>query len=93
MSSEVKHYDLKISGRVQGVGYRAFAKRTAIQLGLRGFVKNMMDGTVYIEVEGDKDTLDRYVIQCRKGPGWAHVDNVKVTESPYQSFEDFRVSF
>ncbi len=93
MPSEVKHYDIKITGRVQGVGYRAFAKRTAMQLGLKGFVKNMMDGTVYIEAEGTKESLDRYVIQCQKGPGWAHVEHVKITESPPQSFKEFKVSF
>jgi acylphosphatase len=93
MPSEVIHYNLIVTGRVQGVGFRAFSSRTANQIGLKGYVKNTLDGSVYIEVEGSREILDRYVNECKKGPGWAYVENVTVSESQVQSFKDFKVRY
>ena len=93
MSPEKIHFNLKITGRVQGVGYRAFASRVARNLNLTGYVKNLPDGSVYVEVEGPRELVDHMVIQCKKGPGWAHVESVIASEAPLQSFSEFRVKY
>lgn len=87
------HYQLRVSGRVQGVGYRAFVSRMAANFALKGFVKNMPDGTVYIEIEGDREILDQFVQKCKEGPGWANVEQVKIVQGPLTGYEDFRVRY
>lgn len=65
-----------VRGRVQGVGYRAFAAEQAARLGLRGWVRNLMDGGVEVLVEGDRSTLDLFHAQLERGPRLAHVSAV-----------------
>jgi len=93
MSSAFLHYRIRVTGRVQGVGYRAFALRLANRLDLRGFVQNLPDGTVLIEAEGTANALNQFIIECKKGPGWAHVSSVDYSKFPVQSFEDFRIKY
>ena len=87
----VFNYIITVKGRVQGVGYRAFAVKMAKGLGLVGYVKNMPDGTVKIEAEGKKEDLDRFVILCEKGPGWAYIEKFSLIESPVQGYRDFKI--
>ena len=84
---------MTVFGRVQGVGYRAFALRTAQRLGVSGFVKNNPDGSVYIEAEGDEDTLATFLQLCRQGPGWARVERINHTEYPVTGHNGFRVKY
>jgi acylphosphatase len=93
MSAKIVHYEIKVRGRVQGVGYRAFAAKNARVLGLKGFVKNLADGSVLVEVEGPNELLDQFVLECKKGPGWAYVDNVVALESTFQGYEGFVVRY
>jgi acylphosphatase len=93
MSPEKIHFNLKITGRVQGVGYRAFASRVARNMNLTGYVKNLPDGSVYIEVEGPRELVGQMVNQCKNGPGWAYVENVVTSEAPLQSFSEFQVKY
>ena len=72
-----------ISGRVQGVGFRAFTKRNATQLGIRGYAKNLANGKVEVVAEGDRATLDRLLVALRKGPSASKVDDVKIEERPF----------
>lgn len=67
-----------ISGRVQGVGYRAFAERTARGLGLGGFAANLADGRVLCEAEGPDAAVDEFAAALRRGPAFARVDGVTV---------------
>ena len=69
---------LRISGRVQGVGYRYTAYDVARQLGLRGWVRNTYDGCVESEAEGPSRAVQKYVAWCHKGPRMAHVTKVEV---------------
>jgi len=62
-----------VVGRVQGVGFRAWTARRATQLGLRGRVRNVRDGSVEIEVTGDRPSVDRLIELVRRGPSSAHV--------------------
>lgn len=73
-------FHLIISGRVQGVGYRAWASQQAKKLGLSGWVRNRRDGTVEALVSGDADMLDSMVEYCHEGPIAARVDRVSVHE-------------
>jgi acylphosphatase len=56
-------------------------------------VKNLADGSVLVEVEGPIELLDQFVLECKKGPGWAYVDNVVALESTFQGYEGFVVRY
>lgn len=66
--------EANITGRVQGVGFRYFTSRTAAELGLLGWVKNMKDGSVEICAEGEAEAIDDLLRWCKQGP-----PNSKVT--------------
>ena len=80
---------LRISGRVQGVGYRAWAVRTAARLGVRGWVRNRADGTVEALIIGDAPALAAMVEACRQGPRAATVRDVAVSEAEDDGSADF----
>jgi acylphosphatase len=67
-----------ISGRVQGVWYRASTKQKAEELGLAGWVKNTVDGNVEAVFEGEESTVNEMISWCRIGPPLAQVDDVKI---------------
>ena len=69
---------LRITGRVQGVGYRAWALQIATRLGLRGWVRNRADGSVEALVIGDADAVAAMIEACRDGPFAARVGEVAV---------------
>ncbi len=73
----VKHFEIKISGKVQGVFFRVSAKHEAERLGLTGFAKNCEDGSVCIEAEGDEVALREFLVWCREGPEGARVENIE----------------
>jgi len=74
----VTRADLLISGRVQGVFYRASAQQEAMRLGLVGEVRNLPDGGVEAIVEGPKERVEEFIDWCRQGPPSADVENVRV---------------
>lgn len=76
MDYELKHIKLTVAGQVQGVWFRASTKDQADNLGINGFVRNLLNGKVYIEAEGTEEQLQLFVIWCKKGPRLAHVDEV-----------------
>lgn len=84
-----KHFNIKVYGRVQGVFFRATALEEAEKLGLVGFVRNESDGSVYIEVEGEKENLDKFISWCHVGPPLARVDKVEVKEGAVKNFSRF----
>ncbi|MFN2145138.1 MAG: acylphosphatase [Anaerolineales bacterium] len=67
-----------ISGRVQGVGFRGFTATTAQRIGLTGWVRNKVNGTVETVAEGDQAQLDAFIRQISAGPGPSYVDNVEI---------------
>jgi len=69
---------LAITGRVQGVGYRDWAITTALRLGLTGWVRNRMDGSVEALVVGEDQDVGAMIDACRRGPAMARVDNVDI---------------
>ena len=80
--NEKQRLHASISGRVQGVGFRAFTANQANRLGLTGWVRNRYDGSVETVAEGDRDTLESFLRQLRNGPGPAYVDEVDVEWLP-----------
>ena len=83
-----------ITGRVQGVGYRYFTIRRAEQLGLKGWVKNLYNGVVETEVEGDKSDIKTLIEYLWQGPSLSRVTDVKVNWLNYTGeYNDFSVRF
>lgn len=82
-------YRIHIKGFVQGVGFRWNAAREARSRGITGFVKNMPDGSVYIEAEGSTEILDDYVSWCRLGPAFSAVESVAVDPSQPAGYTEF----
>jgi len=86
----MKHFDLKISGLVQGVGFRFFASQKADFLNLTGFIKNNPEGTVSIEIEGSDKNLEEFIDWCRRGPPGAEVKKLEVKEGKLVNFREFK---
>jgi acylphosphatase len=81
-----------VSGRVQGVGYRMFARDEARRHGLLGGVRNLGDGRVEVEVEGERGTVEAFISVLRAGPPMARVIDLQVQwESAAGQHVDFRV--
>ncbi|MEX1281526.1 MAG: acylphosphatase [Acidimicrobiia bacterium] len=70
-----------VSGRVQGVFFRASARRVAQALGVSGWVRNRPDGTVEAFAQGDPESLDEFVAWLEQGPTDAHVTDVEVADA------------
>lgn len=83
------HYDIRVTGKVQGVQYRKSSVQQAWEMGVTGYAMNMDDGSVRIEAEGTREALDRFVAWCRVGPPNARVAHVQVTEAPLQDHTVF----
>jgi acylphosphatase len=87
-----KNITLKIHGEVQGVGFRDAAYWKARELSVFGFVMNEPDGIVYIEAEGEKVALEKFLAWCQKGPITAKVSNVDVIwADAHGKFTGFRI--
>ncbi len=80
-----------VTGRVQGVGYRWFARHAARELGLAGFVRNQADGSVEALACGDAESLEQFRLRLLEGPPMAHVDNVRAetVALPGRLFDEF----
>jgi len=80
-----------VSGKVQGVGFRYSALKKANELGLKGFIRNKTDGSVYIEIEGEPEILDHFTEWCRMGPSWAQVNDLYLENIPLSNFVSFEI--
>lgn len=80
----------RVEGRVQGVGFRWWAVRTAERLGLRGTVRNLPDGSVEIDASGPDDALELFAELLRDGPPSARVDAVRPFPPKGPAPEGFR---
>ncbi|MCG2587851.1 acylphosphatase [Rhodohalobacter sulfatireducens] len=91
MNTISKH--LIISGRVQGVGFRYFTYRNANELRLKGWVKNLRDGTVETVLTGDAENVYEMVEKLKEGPASARVDNIENVDGSVdsESFNDFTI--
>lgn len=78
-SEQVVRLTARVRGRVQGVGYRFFARRAAVGLGLRGYVCNLPDGAVETVAEGTRGDLEALLSALWRGPSGARVDAVETS--------------
>lgn len=80
-----------VAGRVQGVGFRWFAKETADALGLAGWVRNRADGSVEAEVEGTQEALDEFERRLRTGNSAAKVAGIETKPAAVRNETTFRI--
>lgn len=83
------HLNIKLTGKVQGVTFRETTKYVADQSGIKGFVRNEPDGSLYLEAEAAQWELDAFMEWCNDGPDRARVDTCEVTEGELKGFKDF----
>lgn len=84
--------EAQVLRRVQGVGYRFFVQNSAKLLGLKGYVKNLPNGSVEVVAEGAKKELNDLLLAMKKGPGLARISEIKEKwSSATREFEDFLV--
>ena len=81
-----------ISGRVQGVGFRFFAQRSARDNSIRGWVRNLPDGSVETVAEGDEDAVALYLERLRRGPMGAKVTGLSAVEVPASNYPSFEIT-
>ncbi len=82
-----------VRGRVQGVGFRYNARAEAARLGIGGYARNRPDGAVEVEVEGDEAAVDRMLSWLKRGPRFAKVDSVDVSDVPTTGDQRFDIAF
>lgn len=90
----IKHVDITITGKVQGVGFRYAALDEGLELGLKGTVKNLDKNQIYIETEGEVDQLKLFLRWCHEGPKGAKIDKVDYASTEdLKNFEGFTAEF
>ena len=83
---------VKITGRVQGVCYRMETKRAAVEKGVKGWVRNRIDGSVEGVFEGDKEKVEEVLIWCHDGPLLANVEKIEAVPQDYKKeFKGFTI--
>jgi len=87
----VRTAQVRIEGRVQGVGYRLWTQRAALALGLEGWVRNRRDGSVEAVFQGASGAVDAMLAACEQGPPGAVVTNVEVLGEGVGAFTGFEV--
>lgn len=87
----ISHYTIIVTGQVQKVGFRFQANLEANRNNLRGFVRNEADGSVYIEIEGEDDSIRHFLRWCQEGPSKAYVKNVDIRKGPVSGYTEFLI--
>ncbi len=87
-------YEIKITGRVQGVGFRYFVQKRANEFNIKGWVKNMPGGSVVVMAQGDFNDMETFMDHLRIGPSLARVLKVEKNQMPeLEDFSDFRIRY
>ena len=84
---------IKVSGKVQGVFFRASTKGRAEELGICGWVKNESDGSVLIEAEGEEGSMNEFLNWCKAGPLMSKVENVSTETIEAGNYTDFKIRY
>ncbi len=94
MSREAACARIIVTGRVQGVFYRAHTEEKALELGLAGWVRNRADGSVEIVAEGPRPAIEKLIAWCHEGPPMANVKGVLVDwQPPTGEFATFETTY
>ena len=90
----MKRIHLIISGIVQGVGFRFYTRDVALEIGVKGWVKNLPDGTVEIVAEGSKEEIEAFMKQLKKGYLGRNIYGIEEREEPYKGdLGSFEITF
>ncbi|ASZ13957.1 acylphosphatase [Chitinophaga pendula] len=87
----VVYKEIIVKGIVQGVYFRATTRDIARQLGVKGQVKNLPDGSVHIIATGDDNAIEQFIAWCRQGPPDANVEELQILPLPAQHFDTFEI--
>jgi acylphosphatase len=88
------NFHVIISGRVQGVWFRASAKQKAEQLGIKGWIRNTSDGSVEAVFEGEEKSVNEMIEWCNHGPPLSKIENVEIEKkNPTDGFKDFSIRY
>ncbi|MCH8331516.1 MAG: acylphosphatase [Bacteroidetes bacterium] len=87
----MKHMIIKVTGLVQGVYFRASAKEMADELGIKGFVRNEPDNSVYIEAEAEENALAIFIEWCQHGPPSAQIDKLQIETADLKEYTGFAI--
>lgn len=87
----MKHIEINIKGKVQGVSYRAATKAVADQLGVKGLIMNQADGSIFVVAEGDDVALEMFLDWCNEGPQYAEVTSVETIEGELKNYRNFEI--
>lgn len=87
----MKCVHLIVSGKVQGVFFRANVRDKALQLGLKGYAKNLQNGNVEVVAQGDEGKVNELVDFIKKGPGIASVTGIQMRHKEPENFKNFEV--
>ena len=85
------HYKITVQGRVQGVWFRKYTQEAALAYGIKGFVENSGDGSVYVEAEGSGEELDRFLEWLHQGSPLSRVEKVIRREGQPVGFSSFEI--
>ena len=83
----------KVIGRVQGVGFRAWTKKTAGKYKLNGWVMNCSDKSVEFVVSGKKNNIDKFVKECYVGPAFSNVKSLDLKKVPFLEYKSFEIKY
>lgn len=87
----IKNLQIRVRGKVQKVGFRFTCMEIAYRFNIRGYVKNLTDGSVYVEAEGEEQDIEHFMSWCKKGPLWSKVVEVIVEEGVPKGFKSFDI--
>jgi acylphosphatase len=93
MTENIIQKHIFISGRVQGVGFRAFTRKEASSRGITGWVKNLADGRVEIKIKGEREDIKNMIKRIKEGPSFARVDDIEISDEEIENFDRFEVRF
>ena len=85
--------EIRVVGRVQGVGFRAFTQAAARRLGLAGWVRNERDGSVRVVAEGPRERLERLIYELKTGPRMSRVEHVHADYAAAEGIAAFEVRY
>jgi acylphosphatase len=88
----MRNVRIKIYGRVQRIGFRFSSMQAAYKFGIRGFVQNAEDGSVYIEAEGSEECVNNFIEWCKVGPLGAKVEKLLLEEGEIKNYSSFDIN-
>jgi acylphosphatase len=87
----MKRVRVIVDGRVQGVGFRYYVSHRAKDHGIKGYVRNLSDGKVEIDAEGECDNIHQFLMDCRQGPPMSRIDEFMVHDVPGFGYGHFSI--